>query len=264
MSSRRPSRSRLTALGALALLLGGLGPAGCATVPPAREPLNPEVQAARALIERRWRDFGDLRSLAEIRIRRGEKIERWAGVLLLRAPSSLRFEALSPFGTPVLLVAADAKTLTLWEVLAERAFLFPASPEANRRWLGLALGGEELVALLAGRVLPLADPLAAELPPPDLLGPSLRLRGPEGEQRIWFDPATGQPRQVEWTGGKSPARVVFADGAPGAPPAGLTLATLDGALDVVVRYREPRMNTGFDPDLLGLTVPERVKIQDFR
>jgi len=47
-------------------------------------------------------------------------------VLLLRAPASVRFEALSPFGTPVLVVAGDAKALTVWEVLGERAYLFPA------------------------------------------------------------------------------------------------------------------------------------------
>jgi hypothetical protein len=33
---------------------------------------------------------------------------------------------------------------------------------------------------------------------------------------------------------------------------------------VVVRYRDPAMNTGFDPTLLSLTVPKDVRIQDFR
>ena len=70
---------------------------------------------------------------------------------------------------------------------------------------------------------------------------------------------------MEWTGGKNPARVTF-EPTPlsDAPPSGLTLATLDGKLEAVVRYREPRMNTGFDPALLSLTVPEHVRIQDFR
>jgi hypothetical protein len=71
-------------------------------------------------------------------------------------------------------------------------------------------------------------------------------------------------RQAEWTGGKNPARVTYDETAADAPPAGLTLATLDGKLEVVVRYRNPRMNSGFDPTLLGLTVPEHVRIQDFR
>ena len=115
-------------------------------------------------------------------------------MLLLGEPASLRFEALSPFGTPVLIVAGDPQSLTLWEVLDNRAYLAPASPDANRRWLGLALGGEDLVALLAARARPLPDPTRVELVAPDEIGPSLRLTGRDVEQRIWFDPASGQAR----------------------------------------------------------------------
>ena len=168
-------------------------------------------------------------------------------MLLLGEPALIRFEALSPFGTPVLIVAGDPQTLTLWEVLDNRAYLAPASPDANRRWLGLALGGDDLVALLA----------------PDETGPSVRLTGRDVEQRIWFDPTSGQAKQVEWTG-KNPARVTFTPTPPDAPPAGLRLETPDGTLRVSVTYRDPRMNTGLDPALLKLTVPEHVRIQDFR
>jgi hypothetical protein len=51
---------------------------------------------------------------------------------------------------------------------------------------------------------------------------------------------------------------------PNAPPAGVKLETPDGALRVSIAYRQPRMNSGFDPELLRLTVPEHVRIQDFR
>src|SRR5262249_28662490 len=157
--------------------------------------------------------------------------------------------ALSPFGTPVYVVAGDSRAVTAWEVLDQRAYIVPASPEATRRWLGLEMGSDELVAILAGRVRPLKDPQDLELQPPDGRGPSLSLPGDSGVQRIWFDPATGRAREVQWTEGAHPARVVFADGAPD-PPTGVTLATLDGKLEVTVKYRDPRMNTGFDPDLL--------------
>ncbi len=265
MPRRRLSRSRGPTWGALALSLGwALVFSGCASAPPAPQPISSEAEAARALLERRWEEFSDLRTLAEIKIRRGNRTQRLAGVLLLRGPSSLRFEALSPFGTPVIVVAGDGKTLTVWEVLDERAYVLPASPDANRRWLGLAMSAEELVALLSGRVLPFKDALGVELLPPDGVGPSLSLRGADGTQRIWFDPATGQAREVEWTGGANPARVLFAEGAPDSPPAGVILATLDDKIEVVVKYRSPRMNTGFDADLLKLTVPEHVRTQDFR
>ena len=227
-------------------------------------PVSEEARAALARIEQHRRSLQDLRSLTDITIRRSNRSQRLSGVLLLLGdPASLRFEALSPFGTPVLIVAGDPKSVTLWEVLDNRAYIAPASPEANRRWLGLALGGEDLVALLAGRVRPMPDPTEVELLAADGVGPSLRLTGASGEQRIWFDPDSGQARQVEWTG-KNPARVTFAPTAPDGPPAGLQLETPDGALQVRVAYRNPQMNSGLDPSLLTLTVPEHVRIQDFR
>ncbi len=213
---------------------------------------------------RRWEEFKSLRTLAEITVRRGDRVQRLAGVLLLRAPSSLRFEALSPFGTPVLVVAGDETSLTVWEVPDDRAYILPASPDATRRWLGLALGPDELVATLAGRVLPLKDPLAVRLVPADGAGTSLTLRGKEEAQRIWFDLATGQASAVEWTSIPDPVRVVFADGTPDSTPSRMTLTTLDGKLEVAVKYRDPRMNIDFDPGLLRVTVPEHVRIQDFR
>jgi len=253
----RPSRSRSTRLrlGALALSVIAVS-GGCASLPP-RQPLPPDVLAARATLEARWRDFHDLRSLAEIRIQRGTRIDRLSGVLLLRAPASLRFEALAPFGTPLLVVASDADAVTLWEVPNERAFIARSSPDATRRWLGLALGAEELVSLLAGYALPARDPLSGQMLPPDDMGPSVAFETADGRQRIWFDTPSGNARQIEWTGGSQPARAVFtADG--------VRLATLDDKLEVTVRYRDPQRDTSFDPELLKLTVPQGVRIQDFR
>jgi outer membrane lipoprotein-sorting protein len=261
---RKLSRNRLAGWGAALGLGSALVLAGCASVPPARPPVAPEALAARATLEQRWEEFHDLRSLAEIKIRRKNRVQRLTGVLLLRAPSSLRFEALSPFGTPVYVVAGDAKALTVWEVLEQRAYVLPTSPEASRRWLGLAIGADELVAILAGRVLPWRDAQVIELLAPDGTGPSLSLRGEHGVQRIWFDAETGRAREVQWTETANPARVVFAETSAASPPAGVTLTTLDGKLEVQVTYRDPRMNTAFDPDLLKLSVPEHVKIQDFR
>ena len=224
------------------------------------------MEAARARVEDAWRSFRDLRSLADITIRRGGRVQRLSGVLLLKAPTAFRFEALSPFGPPILVVAGSPESVTVWEVLQNRAYLLPSTPEANRRWLGLALSAEDLVAFLAGQVRPMPAPRTGALMPPDETGSPLRLSGPEGTQRIWLDPA-GHPLKVEWTEGKSPLRVTFTRGEGGgdpAPPREIRLQTLDGKLDVSVVYHEPQLNRGLDAALLTLTVPQGVEIQDFR
>ncbi len=253
----RPNRSKPAGplLGALVLALIAVS-GGCASLPP-REPLSPDVLAARGTLEIRWQSFHDLRSQAEIRIQRGTRVDRYTGVMLLRAPASLRFEALAPMGLPLLVVASDADTVTLWEVPNERAYITRSSPDATRRWLGLALGSEDLVSLLAGYALPARDPLSGQLLQPDDVGPSVAFETADGRQRIWFDTTSGQARQVEWTGGSQPARAVFT-------PDGVRLATLDGKLEVTVRYRDPQRDSNFDPGLLKLTLPQSVKIQDFR
>jgi hypothetical protein len=243
-----------------------LGLGACATAPPAA-PLAPEVEAQRARLEDAWRSFVDLRTLAEISIRQGDRSQRFAGALLLKAPAGLRFEALSPFGPPLLVVAARPEQVTIWEVARNRAYLLPSTPDANRRWLGLALSTEDLVALLAGHVRPLRAPRSGALVPPDETGPSLRLTDAEGTQRIWLD-APGRPLKIEWTEGKNPMRVTFTrterDPSAGVVPQTIRLVTLDGRLEVSVTYREPAVDAGFDPALLTLTVPQGVEIQDFR
>jgi hypothetical protein len=241
------------------------GPTACASVGGRPgPPLTPEAAAARALIERRWQTFGDLRTLADLTIRRSGKTQRLSGPLLLRAPGSLRFEALTPLGPPALVVTSDADMVTIWEVLQNRAYLLSPTPEATGRWLGLPLGAEDLVALLSGNVRPLPEAMSGTLTTDDGPDASLSLTDRGSTQRIWFDPVTGQPRQVEWTGGRLAARAVFSPGELGDPPRGIRLAMLDGSLDVDVRYRSPRMDSGFDPALLRLKLPEDVRIQDFR
>lgn len=258
MSRRRLARSswRLLALAAAV----GLGACASAGAPPG-PPLSPDAEAARALIEGRWRLFGDLRTLAHLAIRRGDRSQQLSGPLLLRAPGALRFEALTALGPPALVVTSDPDMVTIWEVLQHRAYLLSPTPDATRRWLGLPLGAEDLVALLSGNVRPMPHPSSGALVGG---GTSLRLTGSEGTQQIWFDPATGRPGQVEWSGSRLAARVVFSHGEAGGPPRGMELAALDGSLEVRVRYQDPRMDSGFDQGLLRVKLPEDVAIQDLR
>src|SRR4030095_13271323 len=115
----RPSSRR----GSLALLLVlTLTLGACASARPV-PPLPADVEAARARLEDAWQSCADLGALAEIAIRQRARSQRFTGALLLRRPSSLRFEALSPFGPPLLVVAARPEPGTIWEVAAGRGYL---------------------------------------------------------------------------------------------------------------------------------------------
>lgn len=260
MSGRRSSSSRRARLLAAVVLVL----AGCATVPPPRTPIPPEADRLLNLLAQRWQEFDDLKAVATITISRDGRRERLSGVLLLRSPAWLRFEALTPWGQPFLLLAGNAETVTFYEVADNRALVGPASAKATERWLGFALEPDELVGLLSGHVLPLKDPYSAELLPADGLGPSLKLTGASGTQRIWADPETGVVRQVEIESGKHRARVRYAGGGPAEPPAGLTLTALDSPLSVSIRYHDPKLGAGLPTDFFTLTLPEGAKIQRFR
>ncbi len=257
MSVRRSSRNLLASL---ALLL-----AGCATLPaPPPEPLAPEVHRLLDALDRRWRQFEDLRTRVEITLRRGERAQRLSGVLLLKSPDSLRFEALSPWGQPFLLLAATSKSFILYQVPEARAVVGPASARATERWLGIPLEPAELVAILAGHVLPMKEPRSGILRPADGLGPSLEVTGAGRVQRIWLDLETLVVRQVEWSGTSPPLRITYDGGDPVGPPTALTLAALDHPLAVSFRYRKPEVGVGLPAELFRLTLPENTKIQHFR
>jgi len=200
----------------------------------------------------------------EITIRRGDRAQRLNGVLLLRSPASVRFEALTPWGQPFLLLAATAESFTLWEVPANRAVTGPASADMTARWLGLALSPDELVGILAGHLLPLRDFQSAELLEADGLGPSVRLAGRGRVQQLWLDPETAVPRQMELQGGRTPMRVTYVGGGATEPPTELTLAALDRSLSVRVRYRQAVLGTGLSSDLFVLTVPQDTTIHRLR
>ena len=260
MSGRRSSLSRGAALLGAAVILT----AGCATVPPARAPISPEADRLINLLARRWLEFDDLRALAEISIRRDDQVQRFNGVLLLQAPASLRFEALTPWGQPFLLLAGNAATVTLYQVAENQALVGPPSARATERWLGFALEPDELVGLLSGLVVPIKDPYSADLMPADAMGPSLRLTGVSGIQRIWLDPETGVVGQVELSGTHTKARITYANPGAAEPPSALTLTALNAPLTVSIRYQDPKFRTGLSPDLFTLALPEHVKIQRFR
>jgi outer membrane lipoprotein-sorting protein len=238
--------------------------AGCARVlAPPRQPVAEDARAAVALLLDRWHEFSDLRTLLDVRLTRGRERQTLSGVLLTRAPASLRFEALAPFGQPLLLVVMHAGQLTAYNAATNRATVGPATADTAARLLGLAFDPDDLVGALAGRPLPPKDLRVAELVPADEHGPSVLMVGSDHSKRVWMDLVTGVVSQMEVTGGRYEVRIAYRRARDGSL-AGFDLSAAAGSLTADAQYRQPVFDGGIDPERFELAVPESAKIERLR
>ncbi|HSE93005.1 MAG TPA: hypothetical protein VLF19_06840 [Methylomirabilota bacterium] len=249
---------------ALLLLAAALLPVACVrAIAPPRAAISEDARRAVALLAGRWHGFSDLRTLADIRIERQGERQQLVGVLLARAPASVRLEALSPLGQPLLLATIHEGQLTAYNAASNAALVGPATAETAARLLSLPFEPDDLVGVLAGRPAPPRDLRTAEVLPADDQGPSLDLIGAIHRQRVWMDFASGVVRQVEITGGRYAVRVTYLLGAD-SRPLGFDLSAGTGHLSGAVRYRDPVYDAGVDLARFSLTLPERAKIEQLR
>ena len=238
--------------------------AGCATaLPPPREAPSEAGRRAVALLAERWRAFSDLRALVDVRLARGGDKQQFTGALLLKAPASLRFEALSPFGQPLLVATMHDGQIVTYDVAAHAAVVAPATANTAARLFSLPVEPDELVGVLAGRAVPPKDLRVATILPPDAHGPSLEMIGALHRQRVWMDFATGIVRQIQITGGRVEALVTYQRAADGT----LTGFDVSAAQDNVtgsVRYRDLVVGAGVDPERFRLTIPAGASIERLR
>jgi outer membrane lipoprotein-sorting protein len=253
------ARKRLSSTLAVAVLL-----AGCAiAVAPPREAIPDDVRRAIALLEARWREFEDFRTLADIVVEQRGHRQALTGALLARTPGSFRFEGLSPFGQPFLFLVVHDGTLTAYNAATNQATIAPATAQAAARLLSLPIEPENLVATVAGLAVPPRDLRSAELLEPDDHGPSLAMYGAVHQQRVWMDLATGVVNRVEIIGGRAAARVTYLRGEDG-QLRGFDATAGEGLVVSTVRYRNPETNTGVPADRFPLTVPGTAQIEHVR
>lgn len=257
--SRVSARKRHLASALLLLVLSGCVRA----VPPPREPISDAARQALDLLVTRWREFSDLRTLADIQVQRGGERQRLTGVLLAKAPASVRFEALSPMGQPLLMVVVHDGTLTAYNAASNEAFVGPATADTAARLLSLPFEADDLVSVLAGRAVPPRDLRVAELLPPDQQGRSIQLIGSDHRKRVWMDFETGLVHQVEITGGRYEARITYRRSADGRLT-GFDVSAAQAYLTASVDYRTPAFDAGIEPDRFRLTLPENAKIEQLR
>ena len=232
-------------------------------MPPPRQPVQEDARAALALLIERWHGLSDLRALADITIERGGQRQRLRGVLLAKAPDAIRFEALSPFGPPLLLMTIRDGQLTVYNAVKNEATMGPATAETAARVLSLPVDPDDLVAVLAGRTVPPKDLRVAEIVAPDADGPSLTLIGRLHRQRVWMDFATGVVRQLEIVGGRYAARIVFHRDGRGLLT-GFDLDAAQGYVKAVVRYDTLVTDGGIDAERFVLVIPKDAKTGPIR
>lgn len=237
---------------------------GCATLPPApREPITGEARAIIVKLDARAREFASLRTLADVVVQQRGDRTHLRGVLLARAPASVRFEALSPMGPPLLIATVHAGRITAYDATSNEGYSGPATPEVTGRFLHLPFEPADLVGILAGAPLPPPDVRAASVLAADDVGPSIEIIGQDNRRRIWFDPDTATVRQFELTGGRAEARIRYVRNGRG-ELAGFDVSASLGLAGATVRYQNPGFAVPLAPEAFDFTIPKGAKIQEIR
>ena len=232
-------------------------------MPPPRQAADEEARRALDVLISRWHAFTDLRALADITVERGSERQRLSGVLLARAPGSVRFEALSPFGQPFLFVTVHDGRLTVYNAGTNEVTESDASAETTARLLSLPVDPDDLVSVLSGRVAPPRDLRVVEILPADEHGPSLNLIGGMHAQRVWMDFTSGAVRRLSIAGGRAAAVVSYLVDAQGALT-GLDVSAGEGYVTAAVRYRSLAVGVGVEPERFTLALPKDAKTRAIR
>jgi outer membrane lipoprotein-sorting protein len=237
---------------------------GCTIAPPPpRTPISEDARRALDMLISRWHELSDMRALADVSLKKGSEQQHLTGVLLAKTPASLRFEALSPFGQPFLLITVNDGQLVAYNATTNEVTTGPATVETAAHMLSLPFEPDDLVAVLSGRVVPPKDLRVAEIFAPDSDGPSINLIGRYHQQRIWMDFSTGVVRRVNLVGGRTEALITFLRADDGTIT-GLDVSAGQGYVTAAVRYRSLTLNGGVDPDRFVLTLPKDAKTHSIR
>lgn len=240
------------------LLLGGL--AGCAVAPPPAPPppVSPAVEAPELVRQwaAEWESFVGLRAAVELTIRRRERNDRVAAVLLA-SPTSLRVEVATPFGLPAVVAVARPDEIVVFRVLERRAQVGRPTPEAVTRWLGVPVTPDMLVRLLVGQV-PLPGAPGAVRP---AAGPASQLDYERDgvPYRVWVGPE-GRPARL-LVGAEGPDRLTVSFGRAGG--GGLESLRIEAPrrdAELVLRYLSAELAAP-PPEVFAVTLPSDVRVQ---
>lgn len=246
------------------LVLAALVAAGCAIAPPPpRAAIPAPSRQAVELLTARAKEFTDMRTLADVAVQRTGERYRVRGVILAKSPSSVRFEALSPLGPPLMVATIHEGQITAYDATTDEVTTGPATAEAAARLLSLPFEPEDLVGVLSGRPVPPKDLREAEIMAPDSNGRSVQLVGAINTQRVWMDFDTGVVRQMQISGGRGDAVIVFRR-EPDGTMNGFDLTAGMGLVRSTVRYERPAFGAGIETDRFVFTPPKGAKTRTIR
>jgi outer membrane lipoprotein-sorting protein len=230
---------------------------------PPRQAVSEDARRAIDLLITRWHAVTDMRALANIVVDRGGQRQALTGVLLAKAPGSVRFEALSPFGQPIVVAVVHDRQITAFSAATNEAAVGEATAETTAHLLGVPLEPQDLVAVVTGHAVPPGDIRRAEIIAPDALGPSLSLVGAVSEQRIWMDFKTGVVRQLQIVGGRTAATTTYLRDDEGRLT-GFDISAAERYVSGTVRYRNLAEGVGLSTEQFALTLPKDAKTQPIR
>jgi hypothetical protein len=211
----------------------------------------PEYQRA---FDEASRGCRDVRSLsAELAISGRAGSERLRGRVLagIATPGRVRLEAVAPFGPPVFILAASGPSATLLLPRDNRVLTGEPASAILGALIGLELGPDDLLAILAGCVVPTPEASGGRRYPGgwarvDLAGGAAAYLGPDGPRwRIRAGVRTGLAIEYEPAAGGGLSRVRLRVSASDATPAS----------DLRLSLSQVDMNPQLGPEVFAVKVP---------
>ncbi len=185
------------------VLAGMMVLAGCATLPPPREPGQPVSHLQRDEIVARLQDregqIRSLRGIAAVEVTVHQESWRFREAVALHSDGRFRLETLGAFGLPTLVIVSDGRRVVVYDP-RDPGGTSPDGCELFNRLLGLELPPRVFVRLLAGL------PPRPVLPSPFISYiPERRAYLVEGEeanvlQRLYVDPSGALLGGEVWEG----------------------------------------------------------------
>jgi outer membrane lipoprotein-sorting protein len=244
---------------AFALLLGACAP--ILVSPPAHVPPYLEERLLQQL-EENGRAFRSIQGLAKVRVKTPDRSLTTTQVVLAEKPDRFRAETLSPFGTPLLMMATDGSELTVLIPSDRKFYRGEASPGNLQRLTRLPLQMEDLIRIVLYQA-PMIPYQRSALSPVDDGGYLLELSGDaDVRQELFFDRELRLVQAAYWAGDALQLRIRYDkfEGEVRPFPRETYLEMPAQQVEARLDFSEARTNVVIPGERFVLTPPEGVSV----